>query len=161
MVLADRAALHILAEEHPPGQRTAILRALYHEVFPLGRESYFARDTGPQGRFPHNRRQGGQSIDERLPMQQEQERRLIRQIGRALATFLRHRPDATWDFAAAAPLQNALLDQLEPALLDRLRRVVPKELTHQPVESLAGHFASVPTPSDDPRANRRSARPAP
>lgn len=94
-------------------------------------------------------------------MQQEQERRLVRQIGQAIAAFLRQRPDATWDFAAGAPLHRALLDQLEPALLGRLRRILPKELTHQPVESLAVHFAAAPPAITGSGSNRPNARSSP
>lgn len=144
VILADRAGVHILAEDHPPGQRTATLRILQHQVFPLGHEGYADRDSAPQGRFPHSPRRGGMSIDERLPMQQEQERRLIDLIGRTIAGFLRQHPAATWDFAAGAPLHRALLDQLAPDMRRRLRRLLPKELTGQPVESLAGHLATAP-----------------
>ena len=75
IILADRAMVRVLTEDRARG-RPATLRAVQVQTLPQGHEEYFGRDTSPQGRFPNNPRAGGMSIDERLPMQREQERQL-------------------------------------------------------------------------------------
>jgi hypothetical protein len=140
VILADRASVRILAEDRPRG-RAASLRAVQVKPLPEGHEEYFERDTSPQGRFPGNTRVGGMSIDERLPMQREQERRLIRRIATTITDFLREHPTASWDLAAGAPLLRAVVDELDAAVRGRLRRTVAKELTNLPPEALPPHFA--------------------
>lgn len=148
IILADHASLRIFVEDRAPGQRTPTLRALQTQLFPEGKESYAGRDTSQQGRFPNSSRRGGapgQGIDERLPMQQEQERRLVALIAAALTSFLRQHPQATWDFAAGPDLHNAVLETLEPGPRRNLRKVLAKDLSRQPLSSLRVHFASAPS----------------
>ena len=82
------------------------------------------------------------SIDERLPMEREEERRLARDISDAIETFLQFRPEATWDFAAGPETQNAVLDGLKRKTRDRLNRTVAKNLVKQPLEEVRALFAS-------------------
>jgi hypothetical protein len=100
--------------------------------FPAGHLGYTDRDTDQAGRFPGAvGRGGGGSIDERLPMQAEQERRLAADLAEHLERFLRAHPEATWDFAAGPGLHHAVLDNLSPPVRVRLGVAVVKELIHQ------------------------------
>jgi hypothetical protein len=106
---------------------------------PEGTRDYTDRDTDQAGRFPGPRGQGG-SIDERLPMQEEQQRRLARESARAIATFLDKHPRARWQFAAGPILHKPVLDQLAPGLHARLGQSIMKDLVNVPLTDLLAHF---------------------
>jgi hypothetical protein len=80
------------------------------------------------------------SIDERLPLQRESDRRRIDDVAQAIDSFLMAQPNATWDFAAGPSAHNAILDQLAPQTRARLRNSVSKDLVNQPLTELRGHF---------------------
>jgi hypothetical protein len=80
------------------------------------------------------------SIDERLPMQEEEERRQTRDLVQAIETFLQQHPAATWDFAAAPAVHNSVLERVSPPMRSRLRQSVAKDLVNQPVEELLRRF---------------------
>lgn len=119
--------------------------------FPAGVSSYTNREADVAGRFQGSKQQGrgpgapvartGMSIDERLPMKNEEQRRTIGGIVEAIEDFLRTRPTASWDFAAGPDVHNAVLESLTPATRNRLRQSLPKDLVNQPVADLGTHFA--------------------
>jgi Protein required for attachment to host cells. len=82
----------------------------------------------------------GMSIDERLPMKEEVERRNVRVIAEELETFLRNRPTATWDFAAPPALHNAVIEALSPETRGRMRKALAKDLSNQSSEEVRAHF---------------------
>ena len=137
----DRGHLRIYAEERAPGQTTPRLALVEAMDFPGGTENYLARESDQAGRFPGaDGRRGGGSIDERLPMQREAEKRRIDHLAEEVNSFLRARPDASWDLAAAAEIQPVVLAQLTPQTRGRMRRLVAKDLTNQPVAEVRAHF---------------------
>jgi hypothetical protein len=81
------------------------------------------------------------SIDERLPMQREEERRRTRDIATAIESFFAGRADATWDFAGAQDFHRTVLEQLSSRVRQQLRRTIAKDLVNQPNEQLRAHFA--------------------
>jgi hypothetical protein len=157
IITADRGHVRIFSREQEPGQMTPRLREVQGLDFPSGRQSYTDRDTDMAGRFQGSQHQArgpgaptartGMSIDERLPMQEEEERRQTRDLFRAIETFLQQHPAATWDFAAAPAVHNSVLELISPPMRSRLRQAVAKDLVNQPVEELLGHF-------EPERANR-------
>jgi hypothetical protein len=158
IITADRGHLHIYQHQQARGQMTPTMKEVQALDFPGGRRSYTDRDTDMAGRFQGSRNpaQGsgaptartGMSIDERLPMQEEEERRQTRDICHAIDAFLQQRPNATWDFAGAPAVHNSVLEALSPQTRSRLRQSVAKDLVNQPVADLAGHF-------EPARANQR------
>jgi hypothetical protein len=142
IVTVDRGHLKIYEETKARGQFTPTLVLTEAMDFPSGAESYSARDTDMAGRFPGARgRSGGMSIDERLPMEREEDRRRVDRLATEINAFLRNRPDASWDFAAPAELHSTVLEQLSPKTRLRLRRTLPKDLTNQPAAEVRAHFA--------------------
>jgi hypothetical protein len=151
IVVADHGHLRIFSEHSRTGQSTPTLTEMHSMDFPEGRKSYVDNDSDMAGRFQSSKHQGpapgapsartGMSIDERLPMQREAKRRQIDDITRAIEGFLQGQPDASWDFAAAASVHNAVLEQLSPQLRARLRTSVAKDLVNQPVSELLAHFS--------------------
>lgn len=150
IITADRGHVRIFQRAQPVGQTKPNLNEVQAMDFPAGRQSYTDRDTDMAGRFQSSQHQGrgpgapmartGGSIDERLPMQEEEERRQTRDVAQTVTTFLEQHPDATWDFAAAPAIHNAVLESLPPATRSRLRQGVAKDLVNQPVNELLGHF---------------------
>ena len=82
----------------------------------------------------------GMSIDERLPMQEEEQRRQTKDLVETIETFLQPHPVATWDFAAGPEVHNAVLEALSPATRSRLHRALSKNLVNQPMEELLRQF---------------------
>ena len=157
IVIADRAHLRIYAERTPPGQQSPGLEQVEAMDFPGGKNSYVDRDTDVAGRFPSSNRQSpgpgnpagglgrtGGSIDERLPMQREEERRRVKEIASEIDAFFASRGgEVSWDFAAAPDLNRAVLEHLSRDVRDRLRRTVSKDLVNQRVDEVRAHFAGI------------------
>ena len=151
VVTLDHGHLRIYIERHSPGQRAPTLDQVAAMDFPQGRKSYVARDTDMAGRFASSKHQAsaagaptartGMSIDERLPMQREESRRRAKELAAELDAFFQRRPQASWDFAAGPELNTALLDLLSPAVRQRIRRTLAKDLVHQRGDEVRAHFA--------------------
>jgi hypothetical protein len=150
IVALDQGHLRIYAERKMPDQTTPGLEEVESMDFPNGKRAYFANDTSPQGRFPGagpggGSRHPGMSIDERLPMKQESERRTAKQLAEEVEAFFSNHPGATWDFAAGPELHNAVLELISASTRQRLRRAVSKDLVkHRPQELLAQFAAAGP-----------------
>lgn len=150
IVLADHAHLRVFSERTEPGQATPTLEEVFAMEFAAGRTGYTENDTDMAGRFQNSNQQqaaagapgarAGMSIDERLPMQREHERRNLDDVAREIDVFLKLRPNASWDFAAGPGAHNALLERLSPPVGDRLQRSLPKDLVNQPVGELVERF---------------------
>ena len=155
IVTVDHGHLRIFAERQSPGQLAPALEQVQAMDFPSGKHSYTDRDTDMAGRFPGSKKQSagvggpgnvgatGMSIDERLPMQREEDRRRAKELAAEIEGFFRQRPDATWDFAAGPDLNGTVLESLTPAVRQRVRRSVPKDLVNQHTSELRAHFAQI------------------
>lgn len=157
-VSADQAHLRIYRQRQDPGQREADLDQVQAMDFPMGRNNYTDREASMAGRFASSKHQAaapgapgngpgasgvgrtGMGIDERLPMQREEERRRNRNIAEEIEVFFAGRPDATWDIAVPAGIQHAVVDQLSERVRRRLRRTIPKDLVNQPAADVRAHF---------------------
>jgi hypothetical protein len=142
VVTLDRAHLRIYRANETGGPSGSQLQLEHAIDLPEGKESYVARDSDQAGRFgSHGMGPAGASIDERLPMQEEQNRRLADELVTELETFLRQHPRATWDFAAGPALHNVVLDHLSPETKSRLGTALAKDLVNQPIEVARDQFA--------------------
>lgn len=150
VIVADQGHLRFFLQTQAPEQMNPSLREVESLDFPMGVKSYAESDTDMAGRFQSSKHQApapgapaartGMSIDERLPMHREIDRRRNEEVAERINAFLRNQPDATWDFAAPAELHTGFLEYVSPEARQRLRRVVPKDLVHQPVNTLLQHF---------------------
>lgn len=140
VAVLDRAHLNIFQVRN--GGRAS--RARFERVetieLPAGAQGYTDRDTDQAGRFGARVGPGGGSIDERLPMQNEHERRLVAELAARLGQFLEQHPGATWDYAAGPALHHAVFERLPRPVRDRLGVAVAKELTHQTPAGLEAYF---------------------
>jgi Protein required for attachment to host cells/Protein of unknown function (DUF2934) len=147
IVAADRAHLRIYQEAPSETDSGDGLRIASAFDLPSGKSHYTDRDSDQAGRFPGPRGKGtalGGSIDERLPMLEEQQRRAAGELGRHMNEFLRQHPDATWDFAAGPVVHRGILEVLDPDVRSRLGEALVKELVKQPLPELRGHFGQNP-----------------
>lgn len=141
MAVIDRAHLRIYRVREPATRGSTQFELA--EAFDLiaGHQQYTDRDTDQAGRFPGAQgRGGGGSIDERLPMQTEQERRLAAELAGHLQRFFGAHANATWDYAAGPTIHHAVLERLPPAVRSRLGVALVKELVYQTPAQLRTHL---------------------
>lgn len=140
-VVLDRAHLRIYHETPGRGAARRSWEVLQSYDLPAGREPFTRNEADQAGRFPgsHGGSPGG-SIDERLPIQEEQQRRIIAELADTIEVFLRRHPEVRWDLAAEAELQHAILALLTPGVRGRARHLLPKNLVNVPLEQLREHF---------------------
>lgn len=141
-VVLDRSHLRIYHEAAARKNGTPSWEVLEAFDLPSGRERFTSNEADQAGRFPgsHGLSPGG-SIDERLPIQEEQQRRIVHELAEAIESFLREHPTAKWDLACEAELQHAILPLLPTDIRGRVRHQLPKILVNQPLAELRDHFA--------------------
>lgn len=132
LAVIDRAHLRIFRLHEPVGGGSVQFDLVESFDLPAGHRGYTDRDTDAAGRFPGaDGRGGGGSIDERLPMQTEEERRLAADLTAHLERFFTEHHRSTWDYAAGPGIHQAVLDRLPAAVRERLGVALVKELVHQ------------------------------
>lgn len=139
IVVLNRSQLLVYREDTAPGRSELHCVLVEAADFPSSRESYTDRDSDFAGRFPRGA-DNNSSIDERLPMQEEFQRRQAAVIARTLETFLRRHPHIRWDYAAGPALHYAVLDRLSPELRGGMDRSVQKDLTKVNADELLNYF---------------------
>ncbi len=152
IIVTDRGRMRALERFQEPGQSHPALRQVLAEDFVAGKQSYTDRDSDVAGRFQGSRVQGrgpgapvarmGQSIDERLPEQREDDRRGIDDVVTGITLFLTAHPQATWDLAASREIANTILERMSPPLRQRLRKSLHKDLVNVPAPELLSHFTN-------------------
>jgi hypothetical protein len=142
VAVLDRAHLRIYQASDGDGTRRARFDLADSFDLPAGLQHYSDDDSDQAGRFGQRQRPGpgGGSIDERLPMKNEQKARLAKKLAEHLQHFLNAHENATWDYAAGPALHGAVLDRLSPDVRSRLDRALPKELVGQTPAELRAHF---------------------
>jgi hypothetical protein len=98
--------------------------------------------TDQAGRFPGGIRPGGAvlSAGERHDLQQEQGRRLLREMARRIDAHLDDSEVERACLAVSAPIRHQLLAALQPRLREKLNQVLPLDLTHADPKELLAHF---------------------
>lgn len=145
ILLAAERQFRVVRIDFEPGQLTPTFTELQSLEFLEARGSYSDRDTDQAGRFPNHGRNpmsAGQSIDERLPMKNEEHRRAVDWVAGCIETFVMAHPDESWLFAAGPTLHNPVLESLRPSTRETLSESVQKNLIHVPAQELAGHFVA-------------------
>ncbi len=150
IILADRGHLKFYQERNDPEQMTPGLTLEQALEFPSGFRNYTDDEADAAGRFQSSKQQAGgagaptartgMSIDERLPLAREVDRKQVRDLAQAIESFLQEHPRGTWDFAAPPDSHNAVLESLSASVKARLGKSLPKNLVGQPVDALRGHF---------------------
>lgn len=141
-VALDRSRLRVYREEIPlsPVEGREALKVVGSVDYPDGRTGYVGNETDVAGAFPPSGGHG-HSIDERLPLKEEHERRLATQLATSLEPVLQAYPHDTWHLAAGPGLLQPVLGRLSPSVRERLGRALEKNLAQLPAHELRGHFA--------------------
>jgi hypothetical protein len=147
-VIVNRSQILFYRERVEPGYPPGC-KLVASAEFPDAHRSYTDNESDMAGRFPGGVRAGnGMNIDERLPMQEEAERRNVASLANTIERFLRQFPNSLWDYAAGPTIHYAVLERLSPDVRASLDRALQKDLTKTPVNELAAHF-------DEAHANSR------
>lgn len=112
----------------------------------IGQGGYTDQDSDQAGRFGNGGGRGGRnvrggSIDERLPMLEEQQRRVAKEAAAVITRHLKAHPNANWSYAAGPTLHSLVLKELHKDLLARKDHDIQKDLLNMPLPELVGHFA--------------------
>ena len=138
-VVLNRSQILIYRERVEPGFPPGCVLVASID-FPEAHRGYTDDQSDMAGRFPAAPRSGGMNIDERLPMQEEAERRNAANLARSLEQFLKQHPNSRWDYAAGPTVHYAVLERLSPGVRAGLDRTLQKDLTKTPVIEIASHF---------------------
>lgn len=149
IIVVDRAHLRIYLTDMTDTGRPAAPTLAHALDAPAGRRSYVAEDSDQAGQFPGSRgprftqaTSAGGANDERLPMQEERDRKLERDWSAQIEDFLGEHATSTWDFAAGPALHRAVLERLSPGARQRLRQALQKDLVNVTPADLRTHFAA-------------------
>ncbi len=149
IILIDRAHLRIFRTDSSDTSRPEVPTLTHALDAPAGRRGYAAEESDQAGQFPGSRpprlasaTSAGGTNDERLPMQEERDRKIERDWSAQLEDFLTTHDTSTWDFAAGPALHRAVLDRLSPGVRQRLRQALQKDLVNVPPAELRNHFAA-------------------
>jgi len=145
VIVSDRGHLRIYADtsgEDRFGHHLVLAESL---DFPDGVHSYTSRNADQAGRFPGaDGPSGGMSIDERLPLERQRDRKLAKTISGQISSFIRAHPSARWHFAAGPALHRLVLDELDSESKNTLGESLQKDLVNEPVARLRSHFSRLP-----------------
>jgi hypothetical protein len=139
IVALNRRQLLVYREDGTPGRTERHFTLVEAADFPESRINYTDTVRDVAGRHPSGP-DNNMSIDERLPMQEEFQRRQAANIAQVLERFLQRHPGIRWDYAAGPALHYAVLDRLGPELRGTMDRAVQKDLTKIPADQLLNHF---------------------
>ena len=104
---------------------------------------YQDRMTDQAGAFPSGSAPGQNSIAERTGIENEAERRIVKQLADSIVELLQRQGKIGWSLAAPASIHSAVVDQLPPAIRDRIVEHVKSDLVKIEPSKLSGHFRSL------------------
>jgi hypothetical protein len=144
MAVVDRAHLRIYRVYAPRTGGSTQFELAEAVDMVAGHQQATARATDMAGRFPGGsgrlQGSGGGTIDERLPMHAEYERRVVGDLVHHLTRFFSEHYRATWDFAAGPEIHQAVLNRLPAEIRARVDVAIVKELPHQTPAQLRAHL---------------------
>jgi hypothetical protein len=145
IIVADLGLLRAYRQVQGLGDREPHLE-LIEELRPEAAHQKLSEQlTDQAGRFPKG---GGASIvpgdlcaDERLNLEAEQERRLIRLLSDKVDMLLADERVASCSLAVGAPLRRQLLNDLSPQSRSKIRQIVAADLSKVEARELLARFA--------------------
>ena len=105
---------------------------------------YQDKMTDHAGAFPSGAAPGQMnSIAERTGIENESERRIVKQLADSIIEVVQREGKDGWSFAAPASIHSAVVDQLPPEIRDRIVEHVKSDLVKIEPAKLPGHFRSL------------------
>ena len=147
-IVADRGNLKAYRAEKVPADRPPRMQLV--QAMTLTDAHFKATDifTDEAGAFPSQTGAGarqafqGNSTAERH-YDVENDRRLVKQLAQHIASIVRQEKVDWWSFAAPADIHDAVVEQLEPALRNRIAEHVTSDLVNTRPSELLDHFSAV------------------
>jgi hypothetical protein len=142
IVTLDQGQLRIYAETRSPAQfqpRLEVVDALDLNGVPSRTGDLdlpLARRFHPAGQRPP-----GAQRAERSARTPPRRRGVAGLLAAELDAFMRQRPHASWDFAAAPAVYSAVMKELSADTRRRLKRVLSAELAQHGPDDVRSHFA--------------------
>jgi len=105
---------------------------------------FLDRHTDQAGAFPNAAGPGQMnSTAERMGIDNETDRRLVKQLADSITDVVQREGKEGWSLAAPASIHSAVVDQLKPAIRDRIVEHVKSDLVNIEPAKLPGHFRSL------------------
>jgi hypothetical protein len=104
---------------------------------------YQDKMTDQAGAFPSGAAPGQNSIAERTGIENENDRRIVKQLADSIVDVVNREGKDGWSFAAPASIHSAVVDQLPPEIRDRIVEHVKSDLVKIEPAKLPGHFRSL------------------
>jgi hypothetical protein len=106
--------------------------------------NYQDKFTDQAGAFPNGAGPGQMnSIAERTGIENESERRILKQLADSIVDVVQREGKEGWSFAAPAPIHAAVVEQLPPEIRNRIVEHVKSDLVKIEPAKLPGHFRSL------------------
>jgi hypothetical protein len=100
--------------------------------------------TDQAGAFPSGAAPGqGNSIAERTGIDNENDRRIVKQLADSIVDVVQREGKDGWSFAAPASIHSAVVEQLPSEIRDRIVEHVKSDLVKIEPAKLPGHFRSL------------------
>jgi hypothetical protein len=107
---------------------------------------YQDKMTDQAGAFPSGAAPGQMnSIAERTGIENENDRRIVKQLADSIVDVVQREGKEGWSFAAPASIHSAVVEQLPNEIRDRIVEHVKSDLVKIEPSKLPGHFRSLQT----------------
>lgn len=139
IIVTDRGSLKAYKVEETPtrGASLSLVRA-FDTTEAHGR--YQDKLTDQAGRFPSP---NGQATAERQGLEEESDRRIIRQLADNIAEVVKGEALEGWSFAAPSSIHSAIVEQLPKDVRERVVEHVKSDLVKIEPSELSRHFRSL------------------
>jgi len=145
IVLTDRGTLKAYKVTDTPTRGPSLQLVQAFETTDA-HAKFLDRHTDQAGAFPNAAGPGQMnSTAERMGIDNETDRRLIKQLADSINEVVQREGKEGWSFAAPASIHTALVEQLPPETRDRIVEHVKSDLVKIEPAKLPGHFRSLQT----------------
>lgn len=146
LIIFDRGSLKAWRVDETPNRPEPALRLIQSFEITDAHGRYEDKLTDQAGRFPvgtsgPGRHQGAHA--ERQHLELENDRRILKQLAGHITDIVTKEQPEGWTVAAPAEINSSVIDQLAPAVRDRIVENVPSDLTRLEQAKLASHFTSL------------------
>jgi hypothetical protein len=146
IIVADLGLLRAYREVRGSRDRKPRLELIEELAPEAAHEKLSEQVTDQAGRFPRGSGPGNLpgdlSAGERLNLETEQNRRLLARLAEKINGLLADRNVTECFLAASAPIHKQLLEAIDPAVRDKIDRVLASNLARTDPQELPEHFAT-------------------
>ncbi len=145
IIVADRGSLKAYKVEKTPNRGPA-LRLVQSINITDAQGRYQDKVTDQAGRLPAGDAGSGRHMNviaERQGLDDDNDRRMFRELAEAVSQVVREEGDEGWSFAAPASIHSAIVEDLPAAISERIVEHVKSDLVNIEAAALPSHFRSL------------------